>query len=99
MSLYKSPYEYNKDEDIIFGGWAIALAIGTGIIELIGGIYSIFYTRDLFMAHGLKPDYIPCAHLIATSIASAVALFFGILNLLAYARNFKLPKHTYKFKK
>lgn len=101
MSLYKHRYEYNEDEDVIFGGWAIALAIGTGLIGVIGGTYSICCMKDIFVAHGLKADAIPFAHLVITMVVSAFSLAFGVLNLLAYARRFnipKLPKRTYKFK-
>lgn len=97
--MYK-PYGV-PEEDVVFGDWAIALAVGTGLIGIIGGIYSMCCMRDLFVAHGLKADDIPVAHLAVTTVVSAVALAFGVLNLLAYARNFhfpKLPKRTYKFK-
>lgn len=101
MSLYKHRYEYNKDEDVIFGGWAIALAIGTGLTGLIGGVYSICCMKDIFIAHGLKADAIPFSHLVIIMITSAFSLVFGVLNLLAYARRFntpEFPKRKYKFK-
>lgn len=102
MGLYKHRYEYDEDEDVIFGGWAIALAIGTGLIGVIGGIYSMCCMKDIFVAHGLKADAIPYAHLVITTVVSAFSLAFGVLNLLAYARKYRspqLPKRTYKFGK
>lgn len=99
MDIYK---KYgNPDEDIIFGGWAIVLAIGAGAIGIVGGFYSMFVIKDIFAAHGIKPEEIPAAHIATTVVISAFAFAMGMLNLIAYARRFntpKLPKRKYNFK-
>lgn len=99
MDIYK---KYGTpDEDIIFGGWAITLAIGAGAIGLIGSFYSMSVLKDIFAAHGIKPEEIPAAHLATTMVISAFAFALGMLNLLAYVRRFnipKLPRRKYNFK-
>lgn len=98
MDIYK---DYgNPDKDVIFGDWAMVLAIGAGAIGIIGGVYSMLVLKDIFATHGIKPDEIPAAHIATTIIISAFAFAMGMLNLLAYARRFrrpKLPKRKYKF--
>lgn len=100
MDIYK---RYgNPEEDVIFGGWAIGLSVALGILGVIGGMYSLFTLKDIFVAHGLKADDIPAIHFVITVIISAFALAIGLLNLFAFARRFsfpklKLPNRKYKF--
>lgn len=101
MGLYKHPYDYNKDEDVVFGGWAIGLSIVAGLMGVVGGVYANFCLKDIFVAHGLKAEDIPIAHILVTSICGGFALGIGLLNLFAFARHHrifpKFPQRTYKF--
>lgn len=99
MSLYKESYK-NREDEIIFGDWAIGLSICSGFVGVAGGIYGVFCLRDILVAHGLKPEEMPIAFLVVMSFVCGFALCMGLFNLFALARHFqfpKLPKRTYKF--
>lgn len=102
MGFYKESYR-DRNEELIFGNWTIALSIFLGTVTVILTFVSYANALDYLETLGANRLEMPIASFAVAMIAGGFAVFFGILNLFAFIRRLHLPKfpkfynRTYKF--
>lgn len=106
MTLYKDPRHCNIDEEIVFGDCVILASVIIGFITAFAATIAYYHTLDYVKSLGGNPEDAPTLAFVISSVTGILSVFFGFLNLFAFARlrqpkdknKTKYSKQVYKFK-